>query len=165
MFHQDKDELIAAMNREVSKLPGVFWNFSQPIEDNVDETLTGTKGGLAAKLYGPDLTVLEEKGEEIKEVMANIAGVKDLGLLRDTGQPNLNFTVDRQQAARFGINVADVQDAIQTAVGGNAVSQVLQGEQVYDLTVRYQQPYRDTREAIQNIRSSPLPASACLSRS
>ncbi len=152
VFRQDKDELIAAMNREVSKLPGVFWNFSQPIEDNVDETLTGTKGGLAAKLYGPDLTVLEEKGEEIKEVMSNIAGVKDLGLLRDIGQPNLNFTVDRQQAARFGINVADVQDAIQTAVGGNAVSQVLQGEQVYDLTVRYQQSYRDTREAIQNIR-------------
>ena len=152
VFGQDKDELIAAMNREVSKLPGVFWNFSQPIEDNVDETLTGTKGGLAAKLFGPDLTVLEEKGDEIKNVMANIAGIKDLGLLRDIGQPNLDITVDRAQAARFGINVADVQDAITTAVGGNAVSQVLQGEQVYDLRVRYQEPFRDTREAIQNIR-------------
>ncbi len=152
VFHQDKDELIAAMNREVSKLPGVFWNFSQPIEDNVDETLTGTKGGLAAKLFGPDLSVLEEKGEEIKNVMANIAGIKDLGLLRDIGQPNLDISVDRLQAARFGVNVADVQDAITTAVGGNAVSQVLQGEQVYDLRVRYQEPYRDTREAIENIR-------------
>src|ERR1700730_225307 len=126
VFHQEKDELIAAMNREVSKLPGVFWNFSQPIEDNVDETLTGTKGGLAAKLFGPDLDVLEEKGAEIKDVMANIPGVKDLGLLRDIGQPNLNFTVDRQQAARFGINVTDIQDVIETAVGGKAVSQVLQ---------------------------------------
>jgi len=152
VFHQEKDELIAAMNREVSKLPGVFWNFSQPIEDNVDETLTGTKGGLAAKLFGPDLNVLEEKGGEIKDVMANIPGVKDLGLLRDIGQPNLNFTVDRQQAARFGINVTDIQDVIETAVGGKAVSQVLQGEQVYDLRVRYQEPYRDTREAIENIR-------------
>jgi cobalt-zinc-cadmium resistance protein CzcA len=152
VFHKDKDALIAAMNREVSKSPGVFWNFSQPIEDNVDETMTGTKGGLAAKLYGPDLDVLEEKGEQMKEVMSHIAGVKDLGLLRDTGQPNLNVTVDRQAAARFGINVADVQDAIQTAVGGNAVTQVLRGEEVYDLTVRYQQPYRDTKEAIQNIR-------------
>jgi cobalt-zinc-cadmium resistance protein CzcA len=152
VFHQDKDELIAAMNREVSKLPGVFWNFSQPIEDNVDETLTGTKGGLAAKLFGPDLNVLEEKGGEIKDVMANIPGVKDLGLLRDIGQPNLNFTVDRQQAARFGINVTDIQDVIETAVGGKAVSQVLQGEQVYDLRVRYQEPYRDTRKAIENIR-------------
>jgi cobalt-zinc-cadmium resistance protein CzcA len=152
VFRQNKDELIAAMNREVSKLAGVFWNFSQPIEDNVDETLTGTKGGLAAKLYGPDLNVLEEKGGEIKDVMANIPGVKDLGLLRDIGQPNLNFTVDRQQAARFGINVSDVQDAVETAVGGKAVSQVLQGEQVYDLTVRYQEPYRATKEAIENIR-------------
>jgi len=152
VFHQDKDELIAAMDREVEKFPGAFWNFSQPIEDNVDETLTGTKGGLAAKLYGPDLDVLEQKGEEIKEVMSQIPGIHDLGLQRDTGEPNLNITVDRLAAARFGINVADVQDAIQTAVGGFPVGQVLQGEAVYDLTVRYQKPYRDTKEAIQDIR-------------
>ena len=152
VFHQNKEELIAAMDRELEKHPGAFWNFSQPIEDNVDETMTGTKGGLAAKLYGPDLDVLEEKGEEIKEVMANIDGVKDLGLQRDTGQPNLDLTVDRQAAARFGINVADIQDAIQTAVGGNPVSQVLQGEAVYNVVVRYQKQYRDTKEAIQDIR-------------
>jgi cobalt-zinc-cadmium resistance protein CzcA len=152
VFHKDKDELIGAMNRELEKYPGAFWNFSQPIEDNVDETLTGTKGGLAAKLFGPDLNVLEEKGEEIKNVMAQIQGVHDLGLQRDTGQPNLDLTVDRQAAARFGINVADIQDAIQTAVGGNPVTQVLRGEEVYNLVVRYQLPYRNTREAIQNIR-------------
>jgi heavy metal efflux system protein len=152
VFRKDKVELIAAMNREASKLPGVFWNFSQPIEDNVDETLTGTKGGLAAKLFGPDLNVLEEKADEMKAVMEKIPGVKDLGVQRDTGQPNLDFTIDRAACGRWGVNVADVQDAIQTAVGGNAVSQVLQGEAVYDLVVRYQQPYRDTREAIQNIR-------------
>jgi len=140
------------MDREVEKHPGAFWNFSQPIEDNVDETMTGTKGGLCAKLYGPDLDVLEEKGEQIKDVMANVDGVKDLGIQRDTGQPNIDLTVDRQAAARFGINVADVQDAIQTAVGGNAVSQVLQGEAVYNVVVRYQKQYRDTKEAIQNIR-------------
>jgi cobalt-zinc-cadmium resistance protein CzcA len=152
IFHQNKEELIAAMDRELEKHPGAFWNFSQPIEDNVDETMTGTKGGLAAKLYGPDLDVLEAKGEQIKEVMANIDGVKDLGIQRDTGQPNIDLTVDRQAAARFGINVADIQDAIQTAVGGNAVSQVLQGEAVYNVVVRYQKPYRDTKEAIQDIR-------------
>jgi cobalt-zinc-cadmium resistance protein CzcA len=152
VFHKDKTELIAAMNRELSKYPGAFWNFSQPIEDNVDETMTGTKGGLAVKLYGPDLGVLESKGEEIKDVMSQIAGVKDLGLQRDTGQPNLDVTVDRQACARFGINVADVQDAIQTAVGGFPIGQVLEGEAVYNLTVRYQKPYRDTQEAIQNIR-------------
>jgi heavy metal efflux system protein len=152
VFRKDKDELIAAMNRELEKYPGAFWNFSQPIEDNVDETLTGTKGGLAAKLYGPDLDVLEEKGEEIKNVMAQIQGVKDLGLQRDTGQPNLDLTVDRRAAARFGINVADVQDAVQTAVGGLPIGQVLQGEAVYNLALRYQKPYRDTKEAIQDIR-------------
>jgi cobalt-zinc-cadmium resistance protein CzcA len=152
VFRQDKDELIAAMNRELEKFPGAFWNFSQPIEDNVDETLTGTKGGLAAKLYGPDLDVLEAKGEEIKEVMSHIDGIHDLGLQRDTGEPNLNITVDRKAAARFGINVADVQDAIQTAVGGFPIGQILQGEAVYNLTVRYQKPYRDTKEAIQDIR-------------
>jgi len=152
VFHQSKEELIAAMDREVEKHPGAFWNFSQPIEDNVDETMTGTKGGLCAKLYGPDLDVLEQKGDQIKDVMANIDGVKDLGIQRDTGQPNIDLTVDRQAAARFGINVADIQDAIQTAVGGNPVSQVLQGEAVYNVVVRYQKPYRDTKEAIQNIR-------------
>src|SRR5580658_8222322 len=152
VFHRNKEELIAAMNLAVQKYPGAIWNFSQPIEDNMDETLTGTKGGLCAKLYGPDLDVLEEKGEEIKDVMSKIDGVKDLGIQRDTGQPNIDLTVDRQAAARFGINVADIQDAIQTAVGGNPVSQVLQGEAVYNVVVRYQKPYRDTKEAIQNIR-------------
>jgi cobalt-zinc-cadmium resistance protein CzcA len=152
VFHGDKEELIAAMNREVSKLPGVFWNFSQPIEDNVDETLTGTKGGLAVKVFGDDLATLEEKGEQIVAQLSTVPGVKDIGLYRDLGQPNLNFVVDRQAAARFGINVADVQDAIQTAVGGNAVSQLLQGEARYDVVVRYKEPYRITEEAIANIR-------------
>jgi heavy metal efflux system protein len=152
VFHQDKDELIAAMGREVAKVPGAIWNFSQPIEDNVDETISGVKGGLAAKIYGDDLKTLEEKGEQIMAQMATVPGIKDLGLFRDMGQPNLNFTVDRQAAARFGINVADIQDAIQTAVGGNAVSQVLQGEARYDVMVRYKEQYRNTQEAIANIR-------------
>jgi cobalt-zinc-cadmium resistance protein CzcA len=151
-FHKDKDELIAAINRELAKLPGAFWNFSQPIEDNVNETVSGTKGGLAVKIFGPDLDVLEQKGEEMAAVMAHIPGVKDLGLQRDTGQPNLDFTVDRRQAARFGINVADVQDAVETAVGGKAVSQVLQGEARYDVVVRYQEQYRHTPEAIARVR-------------
>jgi cobalt-zinc-cadmium resistance protein CzcA len=152
VFRQDKDELIAAMNRELGKLPGAFWNFSQPIEDNVNETVSGTKGGLAVKIFGPDLDVLEQKGEEMAAVMVHVPGIKDLGLQRDTGQPNLNFTVDRKQAARFGINVADVQDAVETAVGGKAVSQVLQGEARYDVVVRYQEPYRRTPEAIAKVR-------------
>jgi heavy metal efflux system protein len=151
-FHENKDELIAAMNREVSKLPGAVWNFSQPIEDNVGETISGLKGGSGAKIYGDDLKLLEKKGEEITGVLAGVHGIEDLGLFRVIGQPNLNFVIDRRQAARFGINVSDIQDAIQTAVGGNAVSQVLQGEQRYDVVVRYQAKYRNTKEAIDDIR-------------
>ncbi len=152
VFHKDKDELIAAMDRELSKTPGILWNFSQPIADNMEEAVSGVKGELAIKLYGDDLQLLEEKGDEVVNVMKGVPGVEDLGLFRVLGQPNLNISVDRQRAARFGINVADVQDAVETAVGGKAVSQVLQGEQRYDLVVRYQAPYRDNKEAIENIR-------------
>jgi cobalt-zinc-cadmium resistance protein CzcA len=152
VFHQNKEELIAAMERAVQKYPGAIWNFSQPIEDNVGEMLTGTKGSLALKIFGDDLKILEQKGEEVTAVMSRIPGLHDVKLLRDFGQPNLDITIDRRHAARFGINVADIQDAVQTAVGGNAVSQVLQGEARYDVVVRYLEPYRNTQEAIANVR-------------
>jgi len=152
VFHQNKDELIAAMNRELDKLPGVVWGFSQPIEDNMEEAVSGVKGALATKIYGDDLKVLEEKSDEIVKIMSQIKGVEDLGVFRVLGQPNLNVVVDREAAARYQINVADVQDAVQTAVGGNALTQVLKGEARYDLTLRYLPQYRDTQEAIENIR-------------
>jgi len=151
-FHQVKEELIAAMDRELEKIPGVIWNFSQPISDNMEEAVSGVKGELAIKVYGDDLNVLEQKGDQIVSVMRTVNGVQDLGLFRVLGQPNLNFTVDRSAAARYQINVSDVQDAIQTAVGGNALTQVLQGEQRYDLVLRYLPAYRDTKEAIESIR-------------
>jgi cobalt-zinc-cadmium resistance protein CzcA len=152
VFHEDKEALVAAMDREVEKIPGTLWNFSQPIADNMEEAVSGVKGQLAIKIYGDDLRTLEAKGDEIVNVMRTVRGIADLGLFRVIGQPNLEFHIDRDRAARYGINVADVQDAIETAVGGKAVSQVLQGEQRYDLVVRYQAPYRDTRQAIENIR-------------
>jgi cobalt-zinc-cadmium resistance protein CzcA len=152
VFHEDKEELVAAMDREMEKIPGVLWNFSQPISDNMEEAVSGVKGELAVKLYGDDLRTLEEKGEEIVGVLRKVPGVEDLGLFRVLGQPNLNIVMDRAEAARHGINVADLQDAVETAVGGKAVTQVLQNEQRYDLVVRYQQSYRDTEEAIEHIR-------------
>ena len=152
VFHQDKEQLIAAMNRELEKIPGVVWNFSQPISDNVEEAVSGVKGELAVKIRGDDLRTLEAKADEIVAVMQNVRGIQDLGVFRVVGQPNLNFTVDRDAASRYGINVSDIQDAIQTAVGGNALSQVLLGEQRYDLVLRYLPPYRDTKEAIEKIR-------------
>jgi cobalt-zinc-cadmium resistance protein CzcA len=152
VFHRDKDALIDAMNRELEKIPGVFWGFSQPISDNLEEAVSGVKGALAVKIYGDDLKTLEAKGDQIVNAMRGIKGIEDLGMFRIIGQPNLNFEVDRLQAARFGINVSDVQDAIQTAVGGNALTQVLIGEQRYDLVLRYLPEYRDTKEAIEKIR-------------
>jgi cobalt-zinc-cadmium resistance protein CzcA len=152
VFHQDKEALIAAIDKELEKLPGVIWNFSQPISDNMEEAVSGVKGELAVKLYGDDLRVLEAKAQEITEKMSTVKGVADLGIFRIIGQPNLNLSVDREAAARFGINVSDVQDAIQTAVGGNPLTQVQQGEARYDVTVRYLPKFRDTRDAIENIR-------------
>ena len=152
VFHQNKDALIASMNDQLDKIPGAIWNFSQPIADNMEEAVSGVKGQLATKIYGDDLRMLEDKADEVLKTMHTVRGVEDLGVFRLLGQPNLNVQVDRQQAARFQINVADVQDAIQTAVGGNALTQVLQGEQRYDLVARYLAPYRDSREAIANIR-------------
>ena len=152
VFHENKERLIAAMQRELDQLPGVVWGFSQPIEDNMEEAVSGVKGELATKVYGDDLKVLEGKADEIVNIMHGIKGIEDLGVLQVLGQPNLNVTVDRQQAARYQINVADVQDAIQTAVGGTALTQVLQGEAHYDLVLRYLPQYRQRREAIKDIR-------------
>jgi cobalt-zinc-cadmium resistance protein CzcA len=152
VFHQNKNELIAAMNRELDKIPGAVWGFSQPIEDNMEEAVSGVKGALATKIYGDDLKVLEAKSDEIVNIMRGIKGVEDLGVFRLLGQPNLNVAVDRDVAARYQINVTDVQDAVQTAVGGTALTQVLKGEARYDMTMRYLPKYRDTKEAIENIR-------------
>ena len=152
VFHQNKEALIDAMDQELEKFPGIIWNFSQPISDNMEEAVSGVKGELAVKLYGDDLRTLERTAETIQSQMATVRGVSDLGIFRIVGQPNLNFKVDRDSAARWGINVADIQDAIQTAVGSSAVTQVQQGEARFDVTLRYQKPYRDTRQAIENIR-------------
>ena len=152
VFNQNKEELIAAMDRELEKMPGVLWNFSQPISDNMEEAVSGVKGELAVKIYGDDLKLLEKTGDDIVGVMSKIQGIQDLGLFRVIGQPNLNFVVDRTAAARYGINVSDVQDAIQTAVGGNAVTQVLDGEARYDVALRYAQNYRSSKEAIELVR-------------
>jgi cobalt-zinc-cadmium resistance protein CzcA len=152
VFHENKEAVIAAMNTELLKFPGVIWNFSQPISDNMEEAVSGVKGELAVKLFGDNLRTLEQKAEEIQTQMQSVKGIEDLGIFRIIGQPNLNYVVDRDAAARWGINVADIQDAVQTAVGANALTQVQQGEARFDVTLRYQQQYRDTREAIRNIR-------------
>jgi cobalt-zinc-cadmium resistance protein CzcA len=152
MFHENKDELIAAMDRELEQIPGANWNFSQPIADNMEEAVSGVRGQLAIKIYGDDLKKLEEIGVRAINAMKNIRGIEDLGIFRIVGQPNVNIKVNRAKADRYGINVADVQDAVETAVGGKAVSQVLQGERRYDLVVRYLPAYRNDVQEIGDIR-------------
>jgi cobalt-zinc-cadmium resistance protein CzcA len=152
LFHQNKEALIAAIDKQLEKFPGVIWNYSQPISDNMEEAVSGVKGELAVKLYGDDLRMLEHTAEKIQAQMSTVRGVADLGIFRIVGQPNLTLKVNRKAAARYGISVADVQDALQTAVGANTVTQVQQGEARFDVTLRYQQQYRDTREAIENVR-------------
>ncbi|HEY6292320.1 MAG TPA: CusA/CzcA family heavy metal efflux RND transporter [Terriglobia bacterium] len=151
-FHGDKDLLIAAMDKKVGTIPGVDWGFSQPIEDNVNEAVSGVKGELAVKIFGTDLHDLENTADRIVNVMKDVPGVADLGVFRVLGQPNVNLVVNRAKADRYSINVSDVQDAVETAVGGNAVSQILQGERRYDLVVRYQPQFRGTVDAIAGIR-------------
>jgi cobalt-zinc-cadmium resistance protein CzcA len=152
VFQRKKENLIAAMDRELSQFPGVIWNYSQPISDNMEEAVSGVKGELAVKLYGDDLRTLEATADKIQDQMSTVPGVGDLGIFRIVGQPNLNLQVDRKAAGRYGISVNDVEDAVQTAVGANAVTQVQQGEARFDVTLRYQQQDRDTREAIENVR-------------
>jgi cobalt-zinc-cadmium resistance protein CzcA len=147
-----KELLIAAMDEEVEKIPGVLWNFSQPIADNMEEAVSGVKGELAIKIFGGDLKLLEDIGDKIVTTMSRIQGVQDLGIFRVIGQPNVNLIVDRVKADRYAINVSDVQDAIETAAGGKAVSQILKGEARYDLVVRYEEPYRRTIGDLSNIR-------------
>jgi len=151
-FRGRKELLIDAMDKAVVKIPGVEWGFSQPIADNMEEAVSGVKGELAVKIFGSDLNDLEQKGEEIMSVMKTVPGVADLGLFRVLGQPNVDIKVSRTKADRYGINVSDVQDAIQTAVGGSPVSQILIGEMRFDLVPRYQLQFRRTIDDLANIR-------------
>ncbi|MGH9505525.1 MAG: efflux RND transporter permease subunit [Terriglobales bacterium] len=143
-----KQELIASMRKRLSAFPGIIVNFTQPAEDAVDEALTGLKSALAVKIYGPNLQVLQAKALQIKEVLSRVRGFTSLVVIRELGQPSLVIHIDRQRAARYGINVADAEDVIQAAIGGQTATQVIQGEKLFDLVVRMQPQYRQTTQAI-----------------
>ncbi len=146
-----KDDLIAEIEARLESIPGVIFNFSQVIQDNVEEAMSGVKGENSIKLFGSDLKVLEAKAVEIERVMRGIPGIKDLGVFRLMGQPNLLIHVDRQASARYGLQVADVNAVVQAAVGGQAVTQVYEGEKLFDLVVRFLPDYRQDLESIGNI--------------
>jgi cobalt-zinc-cadmium resistance protein CzcA len=148
---KDKQALIAEIEQELASFPGISFNFSQAIQDNVQEAMSGVKGENAVKLFGPDLRQLEAFAAHIQRHMAGVRGVKDLGVLHLLGQPNLIIEVNRQECARYGLKVGDVNDVIQAAIGGQAVTQVYEGEKWFDLVVRFLPEYRRDNEAIGQI--------------
>ncbi|ALA58825.1 efflux RND transporter permease subunit [Nitrospira moscoviensis] len=149
--HLSKDDLIEEIETRLRSIPGVIFNFSQVIQDNVEEAMSGVKGENSIKLFGTDLKTMEAKAVEIEGVMKGIRGVKDLGIFRLVGQPNLLIQVDREASARYGLQVADVNAVVQAAVGGQAVTQVYEGERLFDLVVRFLPEYRQDVESIGNI--------------
>ena len=150
--HRTKPELIEAMSRELDRtLIGVDWSFSQNIRDNVMESLSGVKGENSVKIIGPDLAELERLGDKVLHAMSGVEGMVDAGVFHIMGQSNLTFPVDRQRCARWGVNVADVQDVIATAVGGKAFSQMIEGERSFDIALRWPERLRQDESAILNI--------------
>jgi cobalt-zinc-cadmium resistance protein CzcA len=146
-----KEELTDSLRRRLDAFPGIIFNFTQPAEDAVDEALTGLKSALAVKIYGPDLNVLQAKAVQIKNTLAQVPGFRELTVVRELGQPSLLVNVDRARIARYGINVADVEAVVQAAVGGQAATQVIQGEKLFDLVVRMHPQFRESAQAIASL--------------
>jgi cobalt-zinc-cadmium resistance protein CzcA len=149
--YHTKPELIEAINKKLQAFPGIIFNYTQPAEDAVDEAETGLKSALAVKVFGSDLDTLQQKGKAIKRVLEKVRGIRDVSLVQELGQPSLSIKVDRAAIARYGLNVADINGLITTAIGGDVATQVVQGEKQFDLVVRLEQQYRDNPEEIGNI--------------
>jgi cobalt-zinc-cadmium resistance protein CzcA len=146
-----KDDLIDAMNKALSRYPGVAFNFSQNIQDNVEEAMSGVKGENSLKLFGDDIEVLAQTAKKIMDVMSKVPGITDLAVFKETGQPNLVISIDRAAAGRYGLMAADINAAVQAAIGGSAVTQILEGDRRFDFVVRYQPQYRQNIEEMKNI--------------
>jgi cobalt-zinc-cadmium resistance protein CzcA len=146
--YRDKAQLIAAINKKLEAFPGITFNYTQPAQDAVDEAETGLKSALAVKVFGPDLKTLETRGKAIKQVLQHVRGIKDVTLVQELGQPSLTVKIDRAKIARYGVNVADINALVQTAIGGDVATQVVQREKQFDLVVRLEEQYRDTPEKI-----------------
>ena len=149
--YRNKPELIAAINRKLQAFPGITFNYTQPAEDAVDEAETGLKSALAVKVFGSNLDTLQQKGKAIKAVLEQVRGIRDVTLVQELGQPSLDITVDRDKISRYGLNVADINGVIQTAIGGGVATQVVQQEKQFDLVVRLDQKYRNDPQAIGDI--------------
>jgi heavy metal efflux system protein len=146
-----KDKLVARMDAQLTKYPGVDFNFSQNIQDNVEEAMSGVKGENSLKIFGDDIDTLVEKAGEVRDVMAQVPGIADLGVFPETGQPELLISIDRGASGRYGLMASDVNAAVQAAIGGLAATEILEGDRRFDFVIRYTQQYRATPEAIRQI--------------
>ena len=146
-----KAELTAAIQEKLSAFPGIIFNYTQPAEDAVDEAETGLKSSLAVKIFGSDLETLETKAEAVRAIISQVRGIRDITLVRELGQPSLTIEPDRAKIAQYGLNVADINTLIETAIGGTPATQVIQGERTFDLVVRLQEPFRRNMDAIKNL--------------
>ena len=149
--YRTKAALTAAIKQKLEAFPGITFNYTQPAEDAVDEAETGLKSALAVKVFGSSLDTLQQKGKAIKQILERVRGIHDVTLVQELGQPSLSIDIDRARIARYGLNVADINGLIQTAIGGDVATQVVQGEKEFDLVVRLERAYRDTPEEIGNI--------------
>ena len=149
--YRNKPALIAAINQKLQAFPGIIFNYTQPAEDAVDEAETGLKSALAVKVFGSNLDTLQDKGKAIKHVLEGVRGIRDVTLVKELGQPSLTIKIDREKIARYGLNVDDINGLIQTAIGGDVATQVVQQEKLFDLVVRLEHQYRDNPEEIGNI--------------
>jgi len=149
--YRNKAGLIEAINRKLQAFPGITFNYTQPAEDAVDEAETGLKSALAVKVFGANLETLQQKGKSIKQILERVRGIRDVTLVQELGQPSLSIKINRAAIARYGLNVADINALVQTAIGGDAATQVVQEEKQFDLIVRLEREYRDNAEEIGNI--------------
>ena len=149
--YRTKAGLTEAIDKKLEAFPGIIFNYTQPAEDAVDEAETGLKSALAVKVFGPDLVTLQNKGKDIKKILGGVPGITDVTLVQELGQPSLTIDINRARIARYGLNVADVNGLIQTAIGGDVATSVVQGEKEFDLIVRLEQQYRDNPDEIGNI--------------
>jgi cobalt-zinc-cadmium resistance protein CzcA len=146
-----KPRLVEAIQKKLESFPGIIFNYTQPAEDAVDEAETGLKSALAVKIFGGDLKVLDDKAAQVKSILQKIPGITEITVVRELGQPSLTITPDRAKLARYGLNVSDVNTLVETAIGGTAATQVIQGERQFDLVVRMQEPFRSDENAIRNL--------------
>ncbi len=148
---QTKKQLVEAIDTKMSAFPGIIFNYTQPAEDAVDEAETGLKSSLAVKIFGGNLATLEDNAKKVKRIISQVPGITNITVVRELGQPSLTIVPNREEIARFGLNVDDVNTIVETAIGGKAASQVIQGERQFDLLVRMQEPYRKDMDSIKNL--------------